>query len=256
VTNVRRPTGETTPFDSVPPRRPLPENWCAMGEALSIVVADQHAVFAEALAAALTQGGHRVVATTMTRCQMADAVGRLQPQICVTGNVFPDGYTVELIGDLAALSPDTKIVLLTADADPETLSRALNAGAAGYVHKSRSLSVLSDVLRRCARDEIVVEGSFARARAATKHAPPQLLRLATYLTQREVECLTLLAEGLDTTTMARRLGVSPTTVRSHVQAVLTKLGVHSRLEAASLAIRFGLIDQPQSGRGGPVAARR
>jgi two-component system, NarL family, nitrate/nitrite response regulator NarL len=256
VTNVRRPTGETTPFDSVPPRRPLPENWCAMGEALSIVVADQHAVFAEALAAALTQGGHRVVATTMTRCQMADAVGRLQPQICVTGNVFPDGYTVELIGDLAALSPDTKIVLLTADADPETLSRALNAGAAGYVHKSRSLSVLSDVRRRCARDEIVVEGSFARARAATKHAPPQLLRLATYLTQREVECLTLLAEGLDTTTMARRLGVSPTTVRSHVQAVLTKLGVHSRLEAASLAIRFGLIDQPQSGRGGPVAARR
>ncbi|MCU1659637.1 MAG: two component transcriptional regulator, LuxR family, partial [Pseudonocardiales bacterium] len=54
----------------------------------------------------------------------------------------------------------------------------------------------------------------------------------------------LLAEGLDTAAMARRLGVSRTTVRSHVQAVLTKLGVHSRLEAASLAIRFGLVGAP------------
>jgi two-component system nitrate/nitrite response regulator NarL len=65
--------------------------------------------------------------------------------------------------------------------------------------------------------------------------------LAAHLTGREWECLELLVEGLDTTTMARRLGVSRTTIRTHVQALLTKLGVHSRLEAASFAVRNRLL---------------
>jgi two-component system nitrate/nitrite response regulator NarL len=67
-------------------------------------------------------------------------------------------------------------------------------------------------------------------------------RLAGYLTARERECLRLLVEGLDTARMATRLGVSPATVRTHVQLLLTKLGVHSRLEAASLAVRYRLLD--------------
>jgi DNA-binding CsgD family transcriptional regulator len=66
--------------------------------------------------------------------------------------------------------------------------------------------------------------------------------MANYLTHRELECLALLAAGLDTAAMAARLGLSTTTIRSHVQAVLTKLGVHSRLEAASLAMRYHLVD--------------
>ncbi len=68
------------------------------------------------------------------------------------------------------------------------------------------------------------------------------LRLASHLTDRERECLALLVEGLDTTAMARKLSVSRTTVRTHVQSVLTKLGVHSRLEAASFAVRYRLLD--------------
>jgi DNA-binding CsgD family transcriptional regulator len=67
-------------------------------------------------------------------------------------------------------------------------------------------------------------------------------RLAAYLTIRERECLRLLVEGLGTAQMAVRLGVSPATVRTHVQSLLTKLGVHSRLEAASLAVRHRLLE--------------
>ena len=67
-------------------------------------------------------------------------------------------------------------------------------------------------------------------------------RLAAYLTIRERQCLGLLVEGLDTAQMAVRLGVSPATVRTHVQSLLTKLGVHSRLEAASLAVRHRLLE--------------
>jgi two-component system nitrate/nitrite response regulator NarL len=215
-----------------------------VAEALEVVLADHHAVFLEALTAVLAQADHRIMATASTRCALVDDVRRLKPDVCVTENAFPDGAVVEVIGHLASISPGTKILMLTADGNAETLRQALDAGAAGYVHKSRGLAVVIDALRRVADDEIVVEGSFLRRRSDDGDVPPALRQLATYLTHRELECLALLAEGLDTAAMSRRLGVSRTTVRSHVQAILTKLGVHSRLEAASLAIRFGLVERP------------
>ncbi|MDT4938851.1 MAG: hypothetical protein QOG80_2522 [Pseudonocardiales bacterium] len=207
-----------------------------------IVLADKHAVFLDGLTAALSQLKYEIVATATTRHGLLASVHQFAPDICVAGNHFPDGDGIEVISQIADALPSTKIVVLTADGDADTMRRALDAGAAGYVHKSRSIGMLVDVLRRVSDGEIVVDGSFLRPSQRTdSNAPPQLLRLATYLTPRELECLALLAEGLDTAAMARRLGVSRTTVRSHVQAVLTKLGVHSRLEAASLAIRFGLV---------------
>ena len=84
--------------------------------------------------------------------------------------------------------------------------------------------------------------------------PNQALRLASHLTGRERECLMMLVEGLDTAAMVGRLGVSRTTVRTHLQAVLTKLGVHSRLEAASFAVRHRLPDLWAAGEGVPAAA--
>jgi two-component system, NarL family, nitrate/nitrite response regulator NarL len=82
-------------------------------------------------------------------------------------------------------------------------------------------------------------------RAAGRPRPPghdDARRLASHLTGRERQCLALLVEGLDTAGIARRLAVSQATVRAHVQSVLTKLGVHSRLEAASFAVRHHLLD--------------
>ena len=77
--------------------------------------------------------------------------------------------------------------------------------------------------------------------------------LAEHLTGREWQCLAMLVEGLNTTAMTARLGVSRTTVRTHVQALLTKLGVHSRLEAASLAVRYRLLDEDSTGGGASVS---
>nr|WP_275404311.1 helix-turn-helix transcriptional regulator [Pseudonocardia acidicola] len=78
--------------------------------------------------------------------------------------------------------------------------------------------------------------------------------MARHLTARERECLALLVEGLGTKAMARRLGVATTTVRSHVQATLTKLGTHSRLEAAALAVRYDLVPHgPRSAVPDPAA---
>jgi two-component system nitrate/nitrite response regulator NarL len=212
-----------------------------MGEPLDIVLADDQVVVLDALTALLTQLGHRVVAAVETCDATVRSVSELRPDVCVVGNRYPDGEGVETIALLARTVPDTKVVMLTGRRDADTMRRALDAGAAGYIHKSRGAGVLAAVLRRVANGEIVVEGSFLRPHSGESRERPQLRRLAAYLTHREQQCLALLVEGLDTSAMALRLGVSRTTVRSHVQAVLTKLGVHSRLEAASVATRYGLV---------------
>jgi DNA-binding CsgD family transcriptional regulator len=95
-------------------------------------------------------------------------------------------------------------------------------------------------LERVLSGEIVIDVPDAPPRRMPE--PSHALRLAAHLTGRERQCLLMLVEGLDTAAMVERLGVSRTTVRTHLQAVLTKLGVHSRLEAASFAVRHRLPD--------------
>lgn len=216
-----------------------------MGESLELVLADEHVMFLDGLSAILTQLGHRVLASVSTHTALRDSLRAFQPEIALTELRLRDGGGVERITEVAEQSPETKIVVLTSDPDPNALHSALRAGAAGYVHKTRNIVVLLDVLGRVASGDVVIEASFTRS--ANDHddtAPADLQRLVEYLTPRELECLALLTAGQDTAAMASTLGVSTTTVRSHVQAVLTKLGVHSRLEAASIATRYRLVPIP------------
>lgn len=213
-----------------------------MDTSLEVVLGDDHTVFLDALTTLLVHLGHRVPATAANEPRLLEAVGLYQPDVCVLESQLPDGSGVEIISALLAASPQTKVVLLTSDHDPETMHRAVQLGALGYVHKTRGVAVLLDVLGRVMAGEIVIEGSFFRAETAVRSLPTDVRRLAAYLTHRELETLGLLVAGAGTATIARRLNVSTTTVRSHIQAVLTKLGVHSRLEAVALAVRFGLVD--------------
>lgn len=220
-----------------------------MDDALNIVLGDDHAVFVDALATLLVTLGHQVPATATNRSALLDAVTLYRPDVCVLESRLPDGTQVDVLSDLRELSPTTRLVVLTSDRDPATMHRALELGAVGFVHKTRGIAVLLDVLERVVVGEIVVEGSFLRAEESRRSGASEVRRLASYLTQREMETLELLVRGLDTRAIARLLNVSTTTVRTHVQAVLTKLGVHSRLEAAALAVKYGLIDLGSAGFG-------
>jgi two-component system nitrate/nitrite response regulator NarL len=213
-----------------------------MDSCLEIVLADDQTVFVDALTTLLAHLGHHVAAAATSRSELLDATRLYRPDVCVLESRLPDGTGVEVVGELLEISPATKVVLLTSDRDPQTMHRALPLGAVGFVHKTRGVSVLLNALTRVMAGEIVIEGSFVRPERPAPTADPDVRRLAAYLTQREVETLSLLVAGLDTVAMARQLRVSTTTVRTHVQAVLTKLGAHSRLEAASLAVRYGLVD--------------
>jgi DNA-binding NarL/FixJ family response regulator len=147
---------------------------------------------------------------------------------------------MEVVGDLLDASPDTKILVLSADPGIDGVLRALQAGAAGYLHKTRGIAAVTTAIDRVRHGEVVVDVPRTMPRQRER-GRDDLRRLAAYLTSRERDCLGFLVEGLDTSAMAARFGISQATVRTHVQAVLTKLGVHSRLEAASLAVRYQLL---------------
>jgi two-component system nitrate/nitrite response regulator NarL len=217
------------------------------GPRLDLVLADDHVVFVDAMSTALTRQGCTISAVAHTVAQAVTVVGRQRPSVCLIDRHFADGDGVDAVRPLLCASPVTKVVVLSADRDPAGVERAVRLGAAGYLHKSRSLAALLGAMRRIMADEVVTDLSVLAVSVAPRRV--DAWRLAQHLTAREWDCLALLVEGLDTTAMAARLGVSRTTVRTHVQALLTKLGVHSRLAAASFAIRHRLLDaEPASAR--------
>jgi two-component system, NarL family, nitrate/nitrite response regulator NarL len=213
---------------------------------VDLVLGDDQKIFVDALRAVLPERGIDVVGTASTLAATAAAVQRHRPDACLLARRFPDGDGIDAVGGLLRLHPAMKVLMLVADGDAHGMRRALDAGAAGYLDKGRGLTVLVDAIHAALGGRVVVELTVGSAARTAEHSHAQ--RLAAHLTARERECLELLVDGAPTTDMANRLGVSTTTVRTHVQAILTKLGVHSRLEAASFALRHGLaggFDQPK-----------
>ncbi|MDQ3762050.1 MAG: response regulator transcription factor [Actinomycetota bacterium] len=210
----------------------------------SIVLGDDHAVFVESLVSVLTKEGFQVPAVARSLTGAIEAVRQHRPDVCLLGRRFSDGDGISAIGRVIAVSPATRILILAADGDTEAMRHAVRLGAAGYVHKTWGIRKLVQALERVIDGAVVLD---APRETTVRSDVSEARRLAAHLTARERQCLALLVEGLDTSAMTVRLGVSTTTVRSHVQALLTKLGVHSRLEAATFAVRYDLVDHDQHG---------
>ncbi len=214
-----------------------------VGHPIKVVIGDDHAVFLDALACVLAEQGCTVTKST-TISGTVSAVRQRQPDVCLVDRHFAAGQDgLGALGDISGACPRTKVLILSADGNSDSIMRAMRAGAAGYVHKTRGVSVLKQTIERVLRGEIVIEVPAAPGIRPQLAQQRDALRLAAYLTARERQCLELLVEGQDTAAMISRLGVSAATVRTHVQALLTKLGVHSRLEAAAFAVQHGLLDE-------------
>lgn len=201
-----------------------------------LVLCDDHPIFIEALGAVLGRHGLTVAGTVTTSGGVVDAVASHRPDAVVIDRHFGDHDGLDLIGPVLAASPETRVLILTADPDRAAAGRALESGASGFLCKTAGVaSLVGAVVRVLAGETVVDVPAAAHPRRSDAH------RLAGYLTPRERECLALIVDGHGSRAIAERLGVSPATVRTYVQAVLTKLGVHSRLEAASFAVRHSLL---------------
>jgi two-component system nitrate/nitrite response regulator NarL len=222
-----------------------------------LVLGNDQVLFLDALAAALSKQGHVVAAVAPGSPELVARVRREQPPACLIGRqgtAGDDARMTQIIARVLAASHGTRVIVLSANPASQAAARAVQAGASGYLHQSQGIGALTSAIERVLRGEVVIgipEAGASRSQIEPDHA----LRLAGHLTGRERECLMMLVEGLDTVSITRRLGVSRTTVRTHLQSVLTKLGVHSRLEAVSFAVRHRLPDLwPESGQPGAAGS--
>jgi len=160
--------------------------------------------------------------------------------VCVMDLHFPSGDGIEGISRVVEASPRTRVVVLTGTTDPRTIDDAITAGASAWVAKSEPTQRIVDAIEqaRSMRGRIQLKTASDAARAATRTPEEKLIR---FLTSREREVLERLVAGQTTSVMAREMRVAYSTARTHIQNVLTKLGVHSKLGAVTLAARNGVL---------------
>ncbi|MDH6142383.1 two-component system nitrate/nitrite response regulator NarL [Kitasatospora sp. GP30] len=199
-----------------------------------LVIADASRLHAEALALVLAGRGYLVQATATTRGGLLRAVAACRPELCLLDLQLLDGRALDAIAQIRRSDPGIGIVALSRELDPDAVVAAAAAGVAGYLGKDKGLELLDRALRTVAAGERFIEPTLAQEALRRARTPDHAEPLHR-LTHREHEVLARLAEGDDTIEIARALRMTTSTARTHVQNVLDKLGVHSRLEAVAMA---------------------
>ncbi|MER5636008.1 response regulator transcription factor [Kitasatospora sp. NPDC002227] len=214
-----------------------------------LVVVDDHRLLAEALATALQQRGHRVVGTGAPAGAVCEVVAGRRPEVCLLGVDGPgEPEDFEPVRRLRRERPEVAVVVLGPCDEPGRVAAAFAAGAAGYVRSDERIEVVERAIARVRAGEAAVsvemlQLAFDRLLRPVAERDGEALRLLRMLTQREVQVLVRIAEGEDTTAIAEGMGIAPSTARTHVQRVLMKLGARTRLEAAAVAARTGLLER-------------
>jgi DNA-binding NarL/FixJ family response regulator len=210
-------------------------------EPASVLIADDHAPTRADIRSILEEDGRFSVPWEAGDAAAAVAAAvEGQPQVCLLDVRMPGGG-VAAAWEISARLPDTKIVMLTVSSDDKDLFAALRAGASGYLLKDIAPDRLADALEAVLSGESALPGSLvAKLVAEFRDRGPRRRTLVApetegvQLTSREWQVLELMRQGMTTAQMARRLVVSPATVRSHVAAILRKLRVPDREAALRL----------------------
>ncbi len=212
--------------------------------ALRVVIVDDHPIFRDGLRAALQIDGLEVVGEAADGNEAVDVVAEHLPDVVLMDLQMPGQSGIEATRAITAAHPGTSVLILTMTDDSDAVFAAIRAGARGYLLKGADRQELSRAIYGIAAgDAIFGPGIAERLLAAfiTDRSPSLPLPV---LTDRERDVIALLANGLTNTAIARKLVVSPKTVRNHVSHILTKLQVSDRHEAARIARDAGLRETP------------
>jgi DNA-binding NarL/FixJ family response regulator len=215
---------------------------------VSLVICDDHKILTDALAMVVERdAGLRMVAPPVHTPEEAVELCREHvPDVVLMDIVFKgpmDG--IEATRRIKAVSPATKVVIMTAHDDEQLLVEAVEAGASGFLSKDEAADQVLAAAKAAAEGEVLIDPTtltrLLHQVAKEREARRDALALLDELTDREREVLQLLAEGVRNDDIAQRLFISPQTVQTHVRNVLAKLGVHSKLEAVAFAVKHGAI---------------
>ena len=218
-----------------------------MADNIRILIADDHAVVREGLRALIdTEPRMELVGEAVDGIEAVQKARSLQPDVLLLDLVMPRMDGITAIGEIKRENPAARILVLTSFSEDEKVFSAVKAGALGYLLKDASPQELLRAIREVARGEPSMQPSIAhkvmRELQRASHLPPT----EDPLTEREVEVLRWVAQGLSNQEIAEKLVVSERTVRAHVSNILGKLHLANRTQATLYALREGLAD-PDTG---------
>ena len=206
---------------------------------IRVLVVDDHTMVRRGLATFLKVFDDLVLAGEAASGQEAiQLCAQLQPDVVLMDMVMPDMDGAAATRLIRKQSPLVQVLALTSFKEEILVQSALQAGAIGYLLKDVTADELAQAIRAAHAGRSTLSPEAAQALV---HATSQPLAPGIDLTDREREVLSLMVEGLNNPQIAARLAVSPSTIKSHVSRILDKLGVASRTEAVSLALRNRLV---------------
>lgn len=215
-----------------------------------VLLAEEQSLFRESIRIALeAEPDISVAAVADTGFRAVAEAERHQPDVAVLSDGLTGLDGIQATFVIRERIPHCRVLFLAETEDQTSLMAALEAGAVGYLAKSCRLSELVEATRAIHRGETLVPptmlGDLLARLMALRQERDRSLRMVSRLTTREREVLALLAAGGNNQTIADALVISPDTARTHVQHVLGKLGVHSRLAAAAFARQNGILEYIQ-----------
>lgn len=217
---------------------------------VSVVIIDDHALFRNGLQQLLTSRGINVVGMTGNPTEAIDLINLTAPDVVLLDLRMKELSGLEVLVKIKDVMPSQCVVVLTTSVEEQDLMEALRLGAMGYLLKDMEIDALVHLLQQAKAGETVVAPDLtsllARAVVSKDDKPDQSQTDAYNLTPREKDILCHIAQGQSNKDIATALGIVDGTVKLHVRAVLKKLKVQSRVQAAVLAISENLVDDQSS----------
>lgn len=237
ITRTERFDGKDGKEDTTQPMQPL-----------RILIADGHALFSQSLGMVLRKEPDvGLVGEARSVTEAIREAKRIRPDVILIDADLPGSNVANSVSMITEHLEDSRVLVLSGLESLSVLASAMDAGATGFLTKEAPLIELIDAVRATHRGETRIPpqmlGPLLRSLMRRRRNDDETYRLISGLTRREREVLVLLSEGADNDTIGSQLGISPQTARTHIQNILSKLKVHSRLEAATLVIQNGVLEQ-------------
>lgn len=223
-----------------------------MSESIRILIADDHPVVREGLRSLIaSEPGMELAGEAKDGIEAVLKARSLQPDVIVLDLVMPRQDGIEALGQIKRENPDARILVLTSFAEDERVFAAIKAGALGYLLKDSSCQALLQAIGDVNRGESSLHPAIARKLIEELNRPSDLFPAQDLLTEREVDVLGLVAQGLSNQEIAEKLVINERTVRNHVSNILGKLHLANRTQVALYALREGMaeLDLDQQGAG-------
>jgi two-component system nitrate/nitrite response regulator NarL len=213
---------------------------------IRVLIVDDHALFSDAIQPLLRSMGMDIIGVAASGEEALEVCRRERPELALVDLGLPDMGGIAVGRRILEEQPQTIVLAVTGLRDPATVKEALRAGFHGYVTKDTPLSQFATAIQAALEGQIVVPKRTAPNPVESSRTPEErdAALMARQLTPRELEVLALLVGGGDNAQIARALHLSSNTVRTHVQSILTKLQVRSRLQAAAFAVRHQVVEVP------------